>query len=69
MDKIISYLKKTNLDVFYIADSFGALNQKKTEQIIKFIKKKFFKSLGIHAHDNLGLALKNSKTAINAGAE
>ena len=66
--KISVFLEKTQTDVFYIADSFGSLNPNKTKKIIFEIKKFWTKDIGIHAHDNLGLAYKNSLAAISAGA-
>ena len=61
-------MNKTETDIFYIADSLGCLNPKKTKDLITEIKKIWNKDIGIHAHDNLGLTLKNSITAVKAGA-
>ena len=43
--------------MLYFADSLGCLLPKQTETITK-IKKNCTKQIGIHAHDNLGYALK-----------
>ncbi len=69
LKKIIKFLNKTKTDIFYIADSLGCLNPKKTKDLIIEIKKMWNKDIGIHAHDNLGLALKNSFAAVKAGAK
>jgi len=47
-------------DIFYVADSLGSLKDKK--QIFKICNflKTINKPFGIHAHDNRGLALKNT---------
>ena len=66
---VLKDLKKTkSIDVFYFADSFGNLNQKQVKQICSVVKKYWDKDFGFHAHDNCGLAYKNSITAINEGA-
>lgn len=57
-----------NVDIFYFADSFGNLNSKNIKNICSIIKKTWKKEFGIHAHDNCGLALKNSITAFKSGA-
>lgn len=68
IDCINTLNKWQNVDVFYFADSFGNLNLKKVEQICSTIKKNWKKEFGIHAHDNCGLALKNSIKANKCGA-
>ena len=68
LKKILEFLNKTPTDIFYIADSLGCLTPQKTRNLIYEIRKKWKKDIGIHAHDNLGLALKNSIAAINSGA-
>ncbi len=57
-----------NVDIFYFADSFGSLNSKSIKNICSIIKTNWKKEFGIHAHDNCGLALKNSITAFKSGA-
>ena len=47
-------------DCLYVADSLGNLSLKDSEMISKNFRKYFKGDLGIHAHDNLKLALKNS---------
>jgi 4-hydroxy 2-oxovalerate aldolase len=64
LKKICVYLKKENIKALYFADSLGALEIKKFKKINKFLKKHWNKDLGLHAHDNLNLALKNSEYAI-----
>tara|TARA_B110000003_G_scaffold263270_1_gene286760 strand:- start:24843 stop:26417 length:1575 start_codon:yes stop_codon:yes gene_type:complete len=48
------------VDVIYFADSFGSLNTKQLNIIINKFKKNTNSNLGIHAHDNMGHALKNT---------
>ena len=67
---VLELLTKCNsVDVFYFADSFGNLNNKKVKDICLIIKKNWNKEFGFHAHDNCGLALKNSMCAIDNGAK
>ena len=61
--------KSRSVDVFYFADSFGNLNTKKVKEICQTIKNNWNQEFGFHAHDNCGLALKNSLCAINNGAK
>ena len=68
INRICIYLKKLNVDVVYIADSLGSLSPQQTKNIIKLFKFSFPTNIGIHAHNNLGLALKNSITASENGA-
>ena len=62
-------INSKSVDVFYFADSFGNLNTKKVKEICQIIKKNWNKEFGFHAHDNCGLALKNSLCAISNGAK
>ncbi|WP_440918177.1 hypothetical protein [Candidatus Pelagibacter sp.] len=62
--KICIFLKEKNIRALYFADSLGALEIKKFKKIIKLLNKNWNKELGLHAHDNLKFALKNSEYAI-----
>ena len=69
--KIKSYcvfLKRNRVDVIYLADSLGCLNPQEIKKIFTVFKKNYNGFMGIHAHDNLGLALKNSISAYKTGA-
>ena len=52
--------KKYSADVLYIADSTVSLNPKDVSQKIKSIKNNLNGEIGLHMHDNLGLALSNT---------
>lgn len=56
------------IDVLYIADSLGNLGPDDVRSIISSLRESWRKPLGIHAHDNRGLALANTLAAIDAGA-
>ena len=55
------------LDVLYFADSMGSMNPAQTRQIIQWLRSEWQGELGIHTHDNLGLALSNTLQALDAG--
>ena len=66
--KVCNFLNKTKTSVFYFADSLGSLTPHQTKKISNIIKKSYYRQFGIHAHDNLGFALKNSLMASKNGA-
>ena len=67
--KISSLIKSWDtVEVLYIADSFGNLDPDNVKKIINIIKNGWLGSIGIHAHDNKGLAVQNTVAALNAGA-
>ncbi|MFK3921069.1 aldolase catalytic domain-containing protein [Pseudomonas fulva] len=55
------------LDVLYFADSMGSMSPDEAAQIIRWLRCEWQGALGIHTHDNLGLALSNTLRAINEG--
>nr|WP_255316807.1 hypothetical protein [Nesterenkonia sp. Act20] len=57
------------LDVLYFADSFGGMSPEQTAQIIQWIRTEWSGPMGIHTHDNMGLALSNSLRAMDEGVE
>ena len=57
------------LDVLYFADSFGGMSPEQTAQIIQWIRTEWTGPMGIHTHDNMGLALSNSLRAMDEGVE
>ena len=65
---ICAEVNKFSPYIFYIADSLGCLNPNKVERILNFFHNNMSIPLGIHAHDNIGLARQNSIKALNCGA-
>lgn len=59
--------KKWPLDVLYFADSMGSMTPNYTATIIKWFRTHWDGALGIHCHDNMGLALQNSLRAMDEG--
>ena len=62
--KISLFLKNTGIKSLYIADSLGALKATSLLKIIKKFKQYWPGEMGLHAHNNLNLALNNSITAL-----
>ncbi|WP_016913361.1 aldolase catalytic domain-containing protein, partial [Vreelandella stevensii] len=55
------------LDALYFADSMGSMNPDQAAQIIQWMRTEWEGPMGIHTHDNLGLALSNTLRAIDEG--
>ncbi|EHK61848.1 aldolase catalytic domain-containing protein [Halomonas sp. GFAJ-1] len=55
------------LDALYFADSMGSMNPDQTAKIIQWMRTEWSGPMGIHTHDNLGLALSNTLRAIDEG--
>src|SRR5690606_30254281 len=47
------------VDVLYFADSMGQMNPNQVRQVIQWMRAGWSGPLGIHTHDNMGLALQN----------
>ena len=55
-------------DVLYFADSMGNLDPARVAAICAALRKGWDGPLGLHAHDNMSLAMANSAAALDAGA-
>ncbi|MGE8328336.1 aldolase catalytic domain-containing protein [Pseudomonas urmiensis] len=53
------------LDVLYFADSLGSMSPDNVTTIVRTIRLHWSGELGIHTHDNMGLALQNSMRAMD----
>ena len=67
--KQICNFSNNYFDILYIADSLGSLKENKLKNIILSFKKYWKKDMGIHAHDNLFRALKNTIVANKLGVQ
>lgn len=65
---LLSKINNIPIDVLYIADSTGSLRPEKTIEIISILRTEWSGNIGIHTHDNLGLALENTLIAYAYGA-
>lgn len=59
---------KYDIDALYFADSMGSMDPSQCKTIISWLQKHWNGAVGIHTHDNMGKALQNTLTAIEAGA-
>ena len=60
----MNFFKKNKISIIYLADSLGCLKPLQLKKINSFLKKNWQGEVGIHAHNNLKLALQNSKIAV-----
>ena len=67
LNKITKELNKFHFDVFYIADSLGAIENKDLIHKINIIKSLCNKDLGFHSHDNKELGISNMLCSIEHG--
>ena len=70
LDQVLETLSKTNVDVIYIADSFGSFYPEQIKKLTdKYLKvaQESGKKVGIHAHNNLQLAYANTLEAMIYG--
>lgn len=56
------------LEVLYFADSLGSAMPGDISRVVQILRSEWSGPLGIHTHDNLGLALQNSLRALDEGA-
>lgn len=54
--------------VVYLADSNGSLLPRETARLVTLVRSVTDAAIGLHAHNNLGLALANAIAAVEAGA-
>lgn len=71
MDELTSFASALDpdvVDVLYVADSLGNLGPIEMRNIVQTIRQVWESDIGVHAHDNGGLATANTLAAIEAGA-
>ncbi len=67
--EIIKMSKEAGADMILVADTYGTSSPSAIKYFIKELKKYTSIPLGIHCHDDLGLALANTLAAVEGGAE
>jgi len=71
LNEVLEQLTKTNVDIIYIADSFGSFYPEQIKKLTgKYLSyaEKTGKKIGIHAHNNLQLAYANTIESMMYGA-
>lgn len=69
LDQALADLAKSRVPTIYVVDSFGSLYCESIEHLVKKYKAALpGKELGIHAHNNMQLAMSNTITSIIHGA-
>lgn len=56
------------VEVLYFADSMGGMTPDDTAQIVGWLREQWHGAIGVHTHDNMGLALANTLRAEAEGA-
>lgn len=56
-----------DLDALYFADSMGSMTPSQCRKIIGWLQTHWSGAIGIHTHDNMGLALQNTLEALDCG--
>ncbi len=59
---------KRGADWFYIVDSAGGMTTSEVREYVRAVRDASGMTVGLHAHNNIGLAVANSLAAIEAGA-
>ncbi|GAA0841431.1 hypothetical protein GCM10009113_07900 [Marinobacter szutsaonensis] len=61
-------ISATPVEVLYFADSLGSMRPEDVADIIACLRQGWAGPIGIHTHDNMGMALQNTLRAIDEGA-
>jgi len=65
LDQALLDIGKSRVPIIYIVDSFGSMYCENIQHLVQKYKKAFpDKTLGIHAHNNMQLAMSNTITAV-----
>lgn len=67
IEKIAQIASNYQLDALYFADSMGSMGPEQTAQIVRTLRRHWHGVLGVHTHDNMGLAVANTLRAIHEG--
>jgi 4-hydroxy 2-oxovalerate aldolase len=65
LDEALQDIAKSRVPIFYVVDSFGSMYCENIQHLVQKYKKALpDKTLGIHAHNNMQMAMSNTVTAI-----
>ena len=69
LDEALADFAKSRVPIFYLVDSFGSMYSETIEHLMdKYIKALPGKEIGIHAHNNMQLAMSNTISSLMKGA-
>ncbi len=69
LDQALTDLAKSRVPTIYVVDSFGSMYSESIEYLVKKYQKALpGKEIGIHAHNNMQLAMSNTITSLINGA-
>ena len=69
LDEALADVAKSRVPIFYLVDSFGSMHCESIEHLmVKYREALSGKEIGIHAHNNMQLAMSNTVTSIIHGA-
>jgi 4-hydroxy 2-oxovalerate aldolase len=69
LDQALDLIRGVPLEVFYFSDSFGDLQPGEIVRFMHRIREKYGGRIGIHTHDNNGLAFANTIAALEHGID
>ena len=70
LDYLFQYINQNNLDILYVADSYGSLNQKNIQYYYELFQSKLKNtSIGFHLHNNMNNAFSNFEYLTNLNFE
>jgi 4-hydroxy 2-oxovalerate aldolase len=65
LDEALQDIAKSRVPIFYVVDSFGSMYCENIQHLVQKYRKALpDKTLGIHAHNNMQMAMSNTVTAI-----
>jgi 4-hydroxy 2-oxovalerate aldolase len=69
LDEALSDLAKSRVPIVYVVDSFGSMYSESIDELLKKYQAALpGKEIGIHAHNNMQLAMSNTVTSLIGGA-
>jgi 4-hydroxy 2-oxovalerate aldolase len=69
LGEVLIDVSKSRVPIFYLVDSFGSMHCESIQYLMKKYKEALpGKEIGIHAHNNMQLAMSNTVTALMDGA-
>ncbi|MBM3309429.1 MAG: 2-isopropylmalate synthase [Candidatus Altiarchaeales archaeon] len=68
LERVLKVAEKAKADRFTLADTVGALTPGRMSDLMKPLAKKAKIPLGVHCHDDLGMATANTVAAVRSGA-